>query len=88
MYLSSNHFPWLLDGIEAFSFIIHSSIFLETLVWDRRVSIGSFGAGSWQAVEGSFENEALKNDQSTKHPNLENEAPKTQKRSTQILKPL
>ena len=38
---------------------------------------------------GSFENEALENeDQSTKHPNLKNEAPKTRKRSTQILKPL
>ena len=32
---------------------------------------------------GSIENEALENeDQSTKHPNLENEAPKTRKRST------
>ena len=32
---------------------------------------------------GSFENEALENeDRSTKHPNLENEAPKTRKRST------
>ena len=32
---------------------------------------------------GSFENDALENeDQSTKHPNLENEAPKTRKRST------
>ena len=31
--------------------------------------------------EGSFENEALENeDRSTKHPNLENEAPKTRKR--------
>ena len=36
---------------------------------------------------GSFENEALENeDRSTKHPNLENEAPKTRKRSTQISK--
>ena len=36
---------------------------------------------------GSIENEALENeDQSTKHPNLENEAPKTRKRSTQIRK--
>ena len=33
--------------------------------------------------DGSFENEALENeDRSTKHPNLENEAPKTRKRST------
>ena len=33
------------------------------------------------------ENEALENeDRSTKHPNLENEAPKTRKRSTQISK--
>ena len=32
---------------------------------------------------GSFENEALENeDRSTKHPNLENEAPKSRKRST------
>ena len=35
----------------------------------------------------SFENEALENeDRSTKNPNLENEAPKTRKRSTQISK--
>ena len=34
-------------------------------------------------ITGSFENEALENeDRSTKHPNLENEAPKTRKRST------
>ena len=32
---------------------------------------------------GSFENEALENeDRSTKHPKLENEAPKSRKRST------
>ena len=32
------------------------------------------------------ENEALENeDRSTKHPNLENEAPKSRKRSTQKL---
>ena len=32
---------------------------------------------------GSFENEALENeDRSTKHPNLEKEAPKTRKRNT------
>ena len=38
-------------------------------------------------ANGSFENEALENeDRSTKHPNLENEAPKTRKRSTQISK--
>ena len=37
-----------------------------------------------QMPYGSFENE----DQSTKHPNLENEAPKSQKRSTQNSKPL
>ena len=37
--------------------------------------------------KGSFENEALENeDPSTKHPNLEKEAPKTRKRSTQISK--
>ena len=36
---------------------------------------------------GSYENEALENeDRSTKHPNLENEAPKTRKRSTQDSK--
>ena len=36
---------------------------------------------------GSFENEALENeDRSTKHPNLENKAPKTRKRSTQDSK--
>ena len=34
-------------------------------------------------TSGSFENEALENeDRSTKHPNLENEAPKPRKRST------
>ena len=37
--------------------------------------------------EGSFENEALENeDRSTKHPKLENETPKTRKRSTQNSK--
>ena len=36
---------------------------------------------------GSFENEALENeDRSTKHPNLENEAPKSRKRSAQDSK--
>ena len=41
----------------------------------------------WGCLNGSFENEALENeDQSTKHPNLENGAPKTRKRSTQISK--
>ena len=35
---------------------------------------------------GSFENEALQNeDRSTKYPNLENEVPKSRKRSTQKL---
>ena len=39
------------------------------------------------AKTGSFENEALENeDRSTKHPKLENEAPKTRKRSTQDRK--
>ena len=34
-------------------------------------------------MEGSFENEALENiDRSMKHPNLENEDPKSRKRST------
>ena len=37
-------------------------------------------------TSGSFENEALENeDRSTKHPKLENEAPKSRKRSTQKL---
>ena len=37
---------------------------------------------------GSFENEALENkDRSTKHPNLENEAPKTRKQSTRKRRP-
>ena len=36
---------------------------------------------------GSFKNEALENeDRSTKHPNLENEAPKTRKRRSQNSK--
>ena len=40
-----------------------------------------------QNFDGNFENEALENeDRSTKHPNLENEAPKTRKRSTQVSK--
>ena len=40
-----------------------------------------------ESITGSFENEALENEErSTKHPNLENEAPKTRKRSTQISK--
>ena len=39
------------------------------------------------AMPGSFENEALENeDRSTKHPNLENEAPKTRKRRPQNSK--
>ena len=39
------------------------------------------------AVIGSCENEALENeDRSTKHPEFENEAPKSRKRSTQISK--
>ena len=38
---------------------------------------------------GSFENEALENeDRSAKHPNLENEAPKSRKRSTLNWKPV
>ena len=41
-------------------------------------------------ILGSLENEALENeDRSTKHPNLENEAPKTSKTKTPInLKPI
>ena len=43
--------------------------------------------GTTNRILGSFENEALENeDRSTKHPNLENEAPKTRKRSTQDRK--
>ena len=39
------------------------------------------------AFTGSFENEALeKEDRSTKHPNLENEAPKSRKRRPQNSK--
>ena len=37
---------------------------------------------------GSFENEALENDSKTKHPRLQNEAPKNRKRSTQNSKPV
>ena len=40
-----------------------------------------------QFFDGSFENEALENeDRSKKHPKLENEAPKTRKRGTQNSK--
>ena len=40
-------------------------------------------------TRGSFENEALEiKDRSTEHPNLENEDPKSRKRSTQNAKPL
>ena len=40
-----------------------------------------------QTSIGSFENEALENEgRSTKHPNLENKAPKSRKRSTQNSK--
>ena len=46
-----------------------------------------FKASRLLVVFGSFENEALGNeDRSTKHPNLESEAPKSRKRSTQISK--
>ena len=45
------------------------------------------GATSYQSLDGSFENEALENeDRSMKHSKLENEAPKTRKRSTQESK--
>ena len=37
---------------------------------------------------GSVENEALENDSKTKHPRLQNEAPKRRKRSTQNSKPV
>ena len=42
---------------------------------------------SYQSLDGSFENEALENkDRGMKHSKLENEAPKTRKRSTQVSK--
>ena len=42
---------------------------------------------SYQSLDGSFENEALENkDRGMKHSKLENEAPKTRKRSTQESK--
>ena len=42
---------------------------------------------SYQSLDGNFKNEALENeDRSMKHSKLENEAPKTQKRSTQESK--
>ena len=47
------------------------------------------GSDCWLAEVnlGSFENKALENeDQSTKHPKLKNEAPKSRKRSTQNSK--
>ena len=41
----------------------------------------------WRHSYSSFENEALENeDRSTKHPKLENEAPRTRKQSTQNSK--
>ena len=45
------------------------------------LSLANNGAKLARYSEGSFENEALENeDRSTKHPNLEKEAPKTRKR--------
>ena len=44
---------------------------------------------NYHEIRGSFENEALDNeDRSTKHPNLENKAPKTRKWSTKDSKRL
>ena len=53
------------------------------LLWIKLFSIRYFD----HLNNGSVENEALENeDRSTKHPSLENEAPKSRKRSTQISK--
>ena len=42
---------------------------------------------SYQSLDGSFENKALENeDRGMKHSKLENETPKTRKRSTQESK--
>ena len=49
------------------------------IIAERNSNLGS----CTRAWYGSFENEALENeDRSTKHPSLENEAPKSRKRST------
>ena len=51
------------------------------------LSLANNGAKVARYSEGSFENEALENeDRSTKHPNLEKEAPKSRKRGTQNSK--
>ena len=51
------------------------------------LAIRLFVAALWRFQVGSFENEALENeDRSTKHSNLENEAPKSRKRSTRNSK--
>ena len=45
------------------------------------LTVKNNGPSGQARLNGSFENEALENeDRSTKHPNLENEAPKTRKR--------
>ena len=59
--------------------------------WEWRPPKPDHRIDAWRkkkgTTNGSFENEALENeDRSTKHPNLENEAPKTRKRSTQNSK--
>ena len=55
-------------------------------VWNEKKMLAGSHSNHWLPLVhayGSFENEALENeDRSTKHPNLENEAPKTRKRST------
>ena len=58
-------------------------MFLKTKSWQLKKYIQS-NLSTTAILRGSFENEALENeDRSTKHPKLENEAPKTRKRSTQ-----
>ena len=53
---------------------------------DRSVT---FSYPRWPAIKAYLQSEALENeDRSTKHPKLENEAPKSRKRSTQNSKPL
>ena len=64
-----------------------SSKFNLSLSFLRKKCVPSITQRFLIPVSGSFENEALENeDRSTKYPNLENEAPKSRKRSTQISK--
>ena len=54
--------------------------------WERKALRNSGQSGCEAHFYGSFENEALENeDQSTKHPNLENESPKNLKTKTPKL---